>query len=218
LRIAAIGTGGRAAANIAGVAHEHIAALCDVDQNLLGKASEKWPQAKRYTDFRVMLEEESEKIDAVLVGTPDHTHAPAAAMAMRLGKHVYCEKPLTHTVHEARVLSDLARQNQLVTQMGTQIHAGNNYRRVVERIQLEPLVRSIGSTCGSISAILIQTVSLPLKRPSQRIWIGTCGWAPPQNALTPKELILSTGDNSGTMATDAWVISAATTWIWCIGH
>ncbi len=135
LRIAAIGTGGRAAANIAGVAHEHIAALCDVDQNLLGKASEKWPQAKRYSDFRVMLEKESEKIDAVLVGTPDHTHAPAAAMAMRLGKHVYCEKPLTHTVHEARVLSDLARQNQLVTQMGTQIHAGNNYRRVVERIQ-----------------------------------------------------------------------------------
>ena len=99
LRIAAIGTGGRAAANIAGVAHEHIAALCDVDQNLLGKASEKWPQAKRYSDFRVMLEKESEKIDAVLVGTPDHTHAPAAAMAMRLGKHVYCEKPLTHTVH-----------------------------------------------------------------------------------------------------------------------
>ena len=93
LRIAAIGTGGRAAANIAGVAHEHIAALCDVDQNLLGKASEKWPQAKRYSDFRVMLEKESEKIDAVLVGTPDHTHAPAAAMAMRLGKHVYCEAP-----------------------------------------------------------------------------------------------------------------------------
>ena len=135
LRIAAIGTGGRAAANVAGVSHEALVALCDVDQNNLNQAAAKYPQAKLYQDFRVMLEKEMDRIDAVLVGTPDHTHAPAAAMAMRMGKHVYCEKPLTHTVHEARVLSDLARQNQLITQMGTQIHAGSNYRRVVEHIQ-----------------------------------------------------------------------------------
>ena len=71
----------------------------------------------------------------MVVGTPDHTHAPAAAMAMRLGKHCYCEKPLTHTVYEARVLADLAREKKLATQMGTQIHAGANYRRVVELVQ-----------------------------------------------------------------------------------
>ncbi|MGA0408353.1 MAG: Gfo/Idh/MocA family protein, partial [Limisphaerales bacterium] len=115
LRIAAIGTGGRAAANVAGVSHEALVALCDVDQNNLNQAAAKYPQAKLYQDFRVMLEKETDRIDAVLVGTPDHTHAPAAAMAMRMGKHVYCEKPLTHTVHETRVLSDLARQNQLIT-------------------------------------------------------------------------------------------------------
>ena len=82
-----------------------------------------------------MLEKEADKIDAVMVGTPDHTHAPAAAMALRLGKHVYCEKPLTHTVFEARTLANLAKEKKLVTQMGTQIHAGDNYRRVVELIK-----------------------------------------------------------------------------------
>ena len=74
-------------------------------------------------------------IDAVMVSTPDHTHAPASAMAMRMGKHCYCEKPLTHTVYEARALAQLAKEKNLVTQMGTQIHAGDNYRRVVELIQ-----------------------------------------------------------------------------------
>jgi predicted dehydrogenase len=82
-----------------------------------------------------MLEKEADRIDAVCVGTPDHTHAPAAAMALRMGKHVYCEKPLTHTVFEARTLANLAKEKRLITQMGNQIHAGENYRRVVELIQ-----------------------------------------------------------------------------------
>ncbi|HAW01246.1 MAG: Gfo/Idh/MocA family protein [Limisphaerales bacterium] len=135
IQIAAIGTGGRAAANVAGASHEAIVAMSDVDSNMLDATAKKLPDARQYKDFRIMLEKEADRIDAVLVGTPDHTHAPAAAMAMRMGKHVYCEKPLTHTVHEARVLSDLAKQKGLVTQMGTQIHAGNNYRRVVELVQ-----------------------------------------------------------------------------------
>lgn len=135
LNLVAIGATGRAGANIAGCKSQYIVAITDVDQNLLDKAGSDYPAAKRYRDFRVMLEQESEGIDGVLVGTPDHTHAPAAAMAMRMNKHVYCEKPLTHTVHECRVLSDLAKANSLVTQMGNQIHAGANYRRVVELIQ-----------------------------------------------------------------------------------
>ena len=135
LNIAAVGTMNRAGANIAGTSSENIVALCDVDENLLGKAAERYPQARKYRDFRVMLEREADKIDAVLVGTPDHCHAPAAAMALRLNKHVYCEKPLTHTVFEARTLAELARKNKRVTQMGTQIHAGDNYRRVVELVQ-----------------------------------------------------------------------------------
>ena len=135
LRIAAIGTGNRAGANIAGVAHEQLIAFADVDQKFLDQAKQKYPGAKQYQDFRVMLEKEADKLDAVVVASPDHTHAPAAAMALRMGKHVYCEKPLTHTVHETRVLMDLASKNKLVTQMGTQIHAGKNYREVVELIR-----------------------------------------------------------------------------------
>jgi predicted dehydrogenase len=106
-----------------------------VDDNNMAKGSARYPEARKYRDFRVMLEKEAGNIDAVCVGTPDHTHAPAAAMALRLGKHVYCEKPLTHTVYEARTLANLAKEKKLVTQMGTQIHAGDNYRRVVELIK-----------------------------------------------------------------------------------
>ena len=135
LNIAAIGTGNRAGANIAGVAHENLVAFADVDSQFLDQATQKYRGTKTYQDFRVMLEKESDKIDAVVVASPDHTHAPAAAMALRMGKHVYCEKPLTHTVHETRVLMDLAAKNKLVTQMGTQIHAGKNYREVVELIR-----------------------------------------------------------------------------------
>jgi predicted dehydrogenase len=135
LNIAAIGTYNRARADIDGVAGENIVALCDVDEQFLEKAAQSFPQARRYSDFRILLEKEAKNIDAVVVGTPDHTHAPASAAALRLGKHVYCEKPLTHTVAEARKLAELAKENKCVTQMGTQIHAGENYRQVVELIQ-----------------------------------------------------------------------------------
>lgn len=135
LNIAVVGPGGRGEGNLAGVASENIVALCEVDMKRGGAAFQQFPQARAYRDFRRMLEKEEKNIDAVVVSTPDHTHAPAAALAMRMGKHCYCEKPLTHTVYEARVLAELARQHKLATQMGTQIHAGENYRRVVEIIQ-----------------------------------------------------------------------------------
>jgi predicted dehydrogenase len=135
LRIAGVGTTGRAGGNLGDLASQEIVALADVDAELLEKGAARFPEARKYKDFRVMLEKEAEHIDAVLVSPPDHTHAPAAAMAMRLGKHTYCEKPLTHTVFEARTLANLAKEKKLVTQMGTQIHAGDNYRRVVELVQ-----------------------------------------------------------------------------------
>jgi predicted dehydrogenase len=135
LRIAAVGSTGRAGGNLSDLSSQDIVALADVDADLLEKGAAKFPTARKYRDFRVMLEKEADKIDAVLVSPPDHTHAPAAAMAMRLGKHCYCEKPLTHTVFEARTLANLAKERKLVTQMGTQIHAGDNYRRVVELIR-----------------------------------------------------------------------------------
>ena len=135
LNIAGIGVAGRGGDDIQGVASENLVALCDVDDAHAAKTFEKFPAAKRYKDFRRMLDEIHGQIDAVVVGTPDHTHAPAAVMAMKLGKHCYCEKPLAHTVYEARVMAEVARDKKLVTQMGTQIHAENNYRRVVELVQ-----------------------------------------------------------------------------------
>jgi len=136
LRIAVIGVAGRGAGNLAGVLAEEIVALCDVDQNKLDEAgAKKCPKARKFTDFRKMLDQIQREIEAVVVSTPDHSHAPAAAMAMRLGKHCYCEKPLTHNVAETRVLTGLAQEKKLATQLGKQIHAGSNYRRVVELVQ-----------------------------------------------------------------------------------
>jgi len=135
LNIAGIGVGGRGAGDVKGVETENIVALCDVDGRRAAGTFTKYPKAKVFHDFRKMLEEIHNQIDAVVIGTPDHTHATAAAMAMRMDKHCYCEKPLTHSVYEARVLTELAKEKNLATQLGTQIHAGDNYRRVVELVQ-----------------------------------------------------------------------------------
>ncbi len=135
LNIACIGTANRAAADIKGVEGENIVALVDVDKNYLNRKLKEFPNARTYADYREMLEAEKGKIDAVVIGTTDHHHAPATIRAIRAGLHVYCEKPLTHTIHEARVIAEAAKEAGVATQLGTQIHAGNNYRRVTEIIQ-----------------------------------------------------------------------------------
>ena len=135
LNIACIGTANRAAANVNGVKGEIIVAICDVDKNYLDRAAQQFPEARTYVDYREMLDKEADKIDAVVVGTPDHHHAPATIRAIRAGKHVYCEKPLTHTVEESRIIAEAAKKHGVATQLGTQIHAENNYRRVVEIVQ-----------------------------------------------------------------------------------
>jgi predicted dehydrogenase len=133
LNIACIGTANQARFSIDNVRGENIVALCDIDDNFLMAAAAEFPQARKYNDFRKLLDQAD--IDAVVVATPDHIHAPAAAGALRRGKHVYCEKPLTHSVYEARRLAELAADANVATQMGTQIHAGDNYRRVVELLR-----------------------------------------------------------------------------------
>ena len=133
LNIGIIGTANRGGANIQGVIGERIVAVCDIDDNYLGDAARRFPDAKKFNDFRKLLDLKG--IDAVVISTPDHIHAPAGVMAMKAGMHVYCEKPLTHTVYEARVMAETAKKEKRVTQMGTQIHAGSNYRRVVELVQ-----------------------------------------------------------------------------------
>jgi predicted dehydrogenase len=133
LNVGVIGVAGRGGDNLNGVRSENIVALCDIDRNHLGAAAKAFPQAKAYEDFRRVLEHK--ELDAVVVSTPDHMHAICASHAMKAGFDVYCEKPLAHSVHEVRALRELAAQGERVTQMGTQIHAGENYRRAVEIVK-----------------------------------------------------------------------------------
>jgi predicted dehydrogenase len=133
LNIGVIGVANQGQYNLNNVATENIVALCDVDEAFLAQASRNFPKAKTYTDFRRLLEQTD--IDAVVVATPDHTHAVAAIGALKSGRHVYCEKPLTRTVSESRLVREAARASGLATQLGTQIHAETNYRRVVELVQ-----------------------------------------------------------------------------------
>ncbi len=128
LNIAGIGVGGRGASDINGVSSENIVALCDVDLKRASGTFRKHPDAKVYRDFRMMLEKECKNIDAVVIGAPDHIHGPAAIMAMKMGKHVYCEKPMAHTVYEARRMTEVAKETGVVTQMGNQGHAGEGLR------------------------------------------------------------------------------------------
>src|SRR6266571_2158273 len=134
LNIAIIGAGGRGAANTQSVSSENIVVLCDVSENNLNRAAEKYPKARKYVDFRKLYDQAND-IDAVVVSTAEHAHVFATLPALQLGKHVYCEKPLTHTIEEARLIAEAAKKAKVATQMGTQMHATDNYRRVVELIQ-----------------------------------------------------------------------------------
>ena len=134
LNIAGVGVGGMGGNNLAACAEENIVALCDVDSNLAAGTFKKFPGAKTYTDFRVMLDRQKD-IDAVIVATPDHTHAVVALAAIRQGKHVYVQKPLAHSIKEARVMTEAARQHKVVTQMGNQGHSGDGARLVCEWIR-----------------------------------------------------------------------------------
>lgn len=134
LNIAVVGSGGRGAANMRSLESENIVALVDVNEANLGYAAKRHPRARKFIDFRKLYEHQAE-FDAVVVSTCEHTHAFATLPALQLGKHVYCEKPLSYNIREARVIRQAAAKAKVATQMGTQIHAGNNYRRVVELVQ-----------------------------------------------------------------------------------
>lgn len=136
LNIAGIGVGGQGRGSLDTFHNlgNNLVALCDVDSKRAGDIYQKHPNARRYQDFRKMFDQMEKQIDAVLVATPDHTHAVASVAAMKLGKHVYCEKPLTRTVHEARVMRETAAKHKVVTQMGNQGSAEGRLRRAVELV------------------------------------------------------------------------------------
>jgi len=181
LNIGIIGVHSRGADNMAEVASENIVALCDVNETFLAEAAKKYPQARTYLDWRKMLDQKD--IDAVIVSTTEHTHALASVWAMKRGKHVYCEKPLAHSVYEARVMRETCKQAKVATQMGTQIHASDNYRRVVELIQSG----AIGPV-REAHAWVEQGIVGPHSRPAETdpvpkelnwdLWLGPAPWRP----------------------------------------
>jgi predicted dehydrogenase len=147
LDVGVIGVGGRGGSNLDAVAGENIVALCDVDSGTLGGAASRFPAAARFSDYRAMLADA--KLDAVVISTPDHHHAPATVRALRRGLHVYCEKPLTHTVEEARLVAKLAAEKGVATQMGTQNHEHPGYLRLVELLR--------GGAIGKVSDVHVIT-------------------------------------------------------------
>jgi predicted dehydrogenase len=135
VRLAVIGCGGRGAADLGEMADEDIVALCDVDDRRAAQSFSKFPKARRFKDFRQMFDTMAKDIDAVLVATPDHTHAVAALAAIGHGKHVYCEKPLAHTIAEVRAMRKAALEAKVITQVGNQGHSSDTIRLFVEMVQ-----------------------------------------------------------------------------------
>ena len=178
LNIGVIGVGGRGEGDLAGVASENIAALCDVDESRLNAAAAKFPAAKTYFDYRKLIEQPG--LDAVVVATPDHHHAPASIRALRAGLHVYCEKPLTHTVAEARLLAETAAKAKLATQMGTQNHEHPGYLRLVELIQSGAIgaVKQVHVITDRPGSYWSQGVEVPADKPAAPanlkwdLWLG----------------------------------------------
>src|SRR5262249_12190680 len=167
LNIAVIGVGGRGAANLAAVRGENIVALCDVNARAIDAAAANYPHARRRSVSRRLFDHQRE-FDAVVISTCEHTHAFAAMLALRHNKHVYCEKPLTHNIWEARQVREAAARARVATQMGIQIHATENYRRVVE------VVRS-----GAIGPVR-----------EVHVWVSRAwGWQSPEAAQTHRDII-----------------------------
>jgi predicted dehydrogenase len=191
LNIAGIGVGGQGRGSLDAFHRmgNNLVALVDVDAARAGDIYQKHPGAKRFQDFRQMFDRMEKEIDAVLVATPDHTHAVAAVAAMKLGKHVYCEKPLTRTVHEARVMRETADRQKVVTQMGNQGSAETRLRRAVELVW--------GGVIGEVreAHVWFDGGNGPMKRPTETppvpqgldwdLWLGPAEQRPYSPAYVP---------------------------------
>ncbi|MEZ6069516.1 MAG: Gfo/Idh/MocA family oxidoreductase [Pirellulales bacterium] len=191
INIGAIGVGGRGRGDLDAVSSENIVALCDVDSTRLSQAAEAHPAAQKYVDYRKLLEQPD--IEAVVIATPDHHHAPATFRALRRGLHVYCEKPLTHTIDEARQLAALSAELNLATQMGTQNHQHPSYLRTVELIKSGAVgpVREVHVRTDRPGTFWPQGVSLPSDTPpvpdtlAWDIWLGPAAERPYHPAYVP---------------------------------
>lgn len=190
INIAGIGIGSQGGADIDAVAREghNIVALCDVDDNYAAKKFAQYPDAKRFKDYRVMLDKMDKEIDAVVIGTPDHTHAVIAMEAMRRGKHVYCEKPLAHTVEEVRALVSAAKKYKVVTQLGNQGHSSGSIRRLCEWVWAGAIgnVHTVYAGCDAFRDVYSQIRNLDKinqkydvpKSLDYDLWLGPAQYIP----------------------------------------
>jgi predicted dehydrogenase len=179
LNLAIIGVAARGGANLSGVSSENIAVLCDIDAQRLGKASEAYPRAKTYDDYRRVFDHKD--LDGVVVSTPDHMHAIPVIQALKQGLAVYCEKPLAHSVHEVRQIRKATAAAKAVTQLGSQIHAGDNYRRVVEIIQagtIGPVQRVHVWQGGGVPTGKRVTEGTPPDYVNYDLWLGPAPYRP----------------------------------------
>lgn len=193
LNIAGIGVGGMGAGDVRGVAPgNNIVALCDVDRRRSGDTYQKFPDAKPYRDFRRMFDEMEKDIDAVVVATPDHTHAVAAMAAIRRGKHVYCEKPLAHSVYEVRQLMKAAKEQDVVTQLGNQGHSFDTIRTFCEWIWDGAIgkVHTIHAGCRAVNSgidrlkLLAEEHAVP-EQLDWDLWLGPALQRPYHPAYLP---------------------------------
>ncbi|MGE3313498.1 MAG: Gfo/Idh/MocA family protein [Planctomycetaceae bacterium] len=196
VNFAAIGVGGKGRTDIRETIKHggNLVALCDVDDDRAKESYDKYPKVERFADFRQMLEKRKD-IDAVIVTTPDHQHAVASIMAMKLGKHVYCQKPLVHDIYEARMMDKVAKETNVVTQMGNQGHASEATRRIVELVQ--------AGVIGKVSEVHCWTDRpgkywpQPVPRPTEKLaipktlnwdlWLGTAPERPYHKVYVPHD-------------------------------
>ena len=216
LNIASVGAGGQAGGDIRSVDSQNIVALCDVDWERAAGSFDRYPSAKRFTDYRVMLPEMESKIDAVIVATPDHHHFHASMAAIRLGKHVYCEKPLTHSIWEARELTEAARKAGVATQMGNQAQASENTRLIQEFVISKAVARHISGridrreVCSTSTGRKESTAPATLHRFRKRSR-GMSGSDPLQRVRTTRLTCQPSGAAGGTLERALWVISPVIT-------
>ncbi len=194
LNIAGVGIGGRGADVLRDLASENIVALCDVDSVKAGKTFEKYPKAERFRDYRVLLDK-CKDVDAVMIATPDHMHAPITVAALRSGKHVYVEKPMAHSIEEARVMTRVAKETGLVTQMGNNGHAGEGLRLTREWLQAGAIgpVREIHSWSDRPGRFWVQNLDRPAETPPPPssldwdLWIGAAPMRPYSKLYHPHD-------------------------------
>jgi predicted dehydrogenase len=189
LNIACIGVGGRGAANVSGVKSQNLVAFADVDQQRAEKSFKNHPQTRRFTDYRKMLDAIGKNLDAIVISTPDHSHFHPSLAAMQLGLHVYLEKPLAHNVWETRTLTDLAKKNNLATQLGNQRHAMENMHRVVELVQSGAIgsVREVHCWIGGdrgMPEIPTETPPVPASL-DYDLWVGPAKYRPYHPSFCP---------------------------------